>query len=355
MTTTTNNTDTNIKETELLIPIQYLESSQRLKWILQDIDESEEQAKHEILYMLKTLESYGYSRTRAIEQIENDHKHLKGFSRRTIYRVLPDEIKNKYISGAKQFNNTENVSNDTINNLQEKDEHIVNITTSYDIKDVDTTTAEETVVEPSIIVDLPSPEPELQDPKIINFVGQLPKPVLRLAEKIQLSSTKLELLAKYSRTSTILRDHHQIQKNLVEAIASLTIDKAKIVISQKIRDLETGALVRTGQDSYTLAYDKREKIPKKPDTPKHPVLYFLELMDKIDEVLYIGTGYKITRDDDVSSYEPNHIAATQKHRFAMLNEMDGRQINMLQDKIEVLRDLLNAFDYEIDEVWKNKE
>ena len=71
--------------------------------------------------------------------------------------------------------------------------------------------------------------------------------------------------------------------------------------------------------------------------------------------MYIGTGYKITRDDDVSSYEPNHIAATQKHRFAMLNEMDDRQINMLVDKIEVLRDLLNAFNYEIDEVCKNKE
>ena len=130
MTTTTTPNNNNKKELELVLPIQYLESSQRLKWILQDIDESEEQAKHEILYMLETLESYGYSRTRAIEQIENDHKHLKGFSRRTIYRALPDEIKNKYISGVKQLNNTENVSNDTFNNLQERDENIVNITTS---------------------------------------------------------------------------------------------------------------------------------------------------------------------------------------------------------------------------------
>ena len=87
------------------------------------------------------------------------------------------------------------MSNDTFNNLQERVENIVNITTSYDIKDVDTTTAEEeTADEPSIIVDLSPPQPELQDPKIINFVGQLPKPVLRLAEKIQLSSTKLDCL-----------------------------------------------------------------------------------------------------------------------------------------------------------------
>ena len=335
MTTTTNNTHTNNKEAELLIPIQYLESSQRLKWILQDIDESEEQAKHEILYMLETLESYGYSRTRAIEQIMNDHKHLKGFSRRTIYRELPEEMKRKWTSLDEK---PTNVSNDTLTNVIEE-----------------SSISEEADADEPLIIDLPPPEPELQDPKVIDFVDRLPKPVLRLAEKIQLSSTKLELLAKYSRTSTILRDHHQIQKNLVEAIAPLTIDKAKIEISQKIRDLETGALIKTGQDSYTLDYDKREKIPIKPDIPKHPMLYFLELMDKIDEVLYVGTGHKITRDDDVSSYEPNHIDATQKHRFAMLNAMDGRQINMLEDKFELLQDLITAFTHEIDEVWKNKE
>ena len=339
MTTTTTPNNNNKKELELVLPIQYLESSQRLKWILQDIDESEEQAKHEILYMLETLESYGYSRTRAIEQIENDHKHLKGFSRRTIYRELPDEMKRKWTPLDEK---PTNVSNDTLTNVMEE----FSISNESQIK-------EEAEADEPLIVNLPPPEPELQDPKVIDFVDRLPKPVLRLAEKIQLSPDKLELLAKSSSTSSILRDHHQIQKNLVEDIAPLTIDKAKHTIAQKIRDLETGALIKTGHDSYTIDYDKREKILKKVDTPKHPVLYFLELMDKIDEVLHVGTGYKITRDE--FSYEPNHITATQQHRFAMLNEMDGRQINMLQDKIEVLRDLLNAFDYEIDEVWKNKE
>ena len=361
MTATTN------KEEALPVPAEYIESSQRVEliWLeYLDIEEEkkhkEEEIKNEILYMLETLESHGYSRTKAIEKIVDDHKHLKGFSRRTIYRELPDEMKNNYISGAKQLSNTENVPNDTFNNLQEKDENIVNITTAYDLKDAETNTAEEIdeqqkeeTKEPSIVVDLPPPEPEVQDPKIIPFVGQLPKPVLRIAEKIELSPTKLELLAKYSSTS-VLRDHHQIQKRLVEDIAPLTIDQAKHTISQKIRDLETGATERI-EGSYYFDSTKREKIPNKVDRVKHPIEYFLEIMDKIDEVLYIGTGYKITRDDDITSYEPNHISATQKHRFAMLNEMDGRQINMLQDKIEVLRDLLNAFDYEIDEVWKNKK
>ena len=115
-------------------------------------------------------------------------------------------------------------------------------------------------------------------------MGQLPKPVLRLAEKIELSPTKLQLIVDYSNKS-ILKDHHQIQKDLVEVIAPLTIDQAKHTISQKIRDLEIGALVKTGQDSYTLDYDNREKIPKKVDRVKHPIEYFLEIMDKIDEAI----------------------------------------------------------------------
>ena len=173
MTTTTNNTDTNNKkELELVLPIQYLESSQRLKWILQDIDESEEQAKHEILYMLETLESYGYSRTRAIEQIENDHKHLKGFSRRTIYRELPDEMKRKWIQLDEK---PTNVSNDTFTNVMEES----SISNELQIREAE--------ADEPLIVDLPPPEPELQDPKVIDFVDQLPKPVLRFAEKIQLS------------------------------------------------------------------------------------------------------------------------------------------------------------------------
>jgi hypothetical protein len=368
MTTITN------KEQALPVPAEYIESSQRVQLIWLEYLDIEEQTKHkekeiknEIVYMLETLESHGYSRTKAIEKIVDDHKHLNGFSTRTIYRQLPDEMKlshkrelqdlaksleqeqqefqnntdNKYKDSDLSFGKSENI------NIKSEDD-----TPQDDEEGEGTFEIEEKIKEP-LVVDLPSPEPEVQDPKIIPFVGQLPKPVLRLAEKIELSPNKLELIKKYSSTS-VLKDHHKIQKNLVEDIAPLTIDQAKHTISHKIRDLETGATQRI-DGSYYFDYTKRDKIPKKIDRIKHPIQYFLDLMDKIDEVLYIGTGYKITRDDDITSYEPNHISATQKHRFAMLNAMDGRQINMLEDKIEVLRDLLNALDYEIDEVWKNKK
>ena len=335
---------------ELPVSNEYLETSLRFRHTWLEYLDREKDVKDEIINMVKILEDEGYSRTAAIQKIVDDHKNLKGFSRATIYRELPSEMKNNYVSGDKQLSNTKNVSFETFDKSQENAENVVNITTAYDLKDAETLAEIEDEEPPLLRVDLPPPEPELKDPKIKQFVDQLPKPVLRLAEKIELSPNKLELIKKYSSTS-ILKDHHQIQKNLVENIASLTIDQAKHTISQKIRDLETGATERI-DGSYYFDSTKQEKIPKKTDRVKHPIEYFLELMDKIDELLYVGTGHKITRNDDVSSYEPNHIAATQKHRFAMLNAIDGRQINMLEDKIEVLRDLLDAFDHEIDEVGK---
>jgi hypothetical protein len=43
--------------------------------------------------MIKILQAEGFSRTRAVEKIVEDHKDLRGFSRRTIYNELPDEMK----------------------------------------------------------------------------------------------------------------------------------------------------------------------------------------------------------------------------------------------------------------------
>ena len=46
--------------------------------------------------MIELLESNGYTRTQAIDKIASDHKNLRQFSRATIYRKLPDDMKRKY-------------------------------------------------------------------------------------------------------------------------------------------------------------------------------------------------------------------------------------------------------------------
>ena len=345
---------------ELQGPTEYREASLNFRMIWLEYLDREKEAKDEIIFMFKILVDEGYSRTEAIQKIKDDHSDLKGFSKATIYRKLPDEMKQEYglreLKSLNQQSEEQKVHDVPNKPLDVSFETYENINTTSDYEtpedpEESPVGTEEGTKEP-LIIDLPSPEPEIQDPKIKNFVGQLPKPVLRLAEKIELSPTKLELLAKHSSR---FKDHPKVLEILVKEIAPLSIKDANHAIAQKIRNLETGALVKTGKDSYTIDYDKREKIPKKVDRVKHPIEYYLELLDKIDEIMYLGTGYKITREDEISSYEPNHVDATQKHRFAILNDMDERQISLLEDRIEVLRDLLNAFNHEINEVFKNKK
>ena len=72
-----------------------------------------EKAGFEIVNMVRILESNGYNRTKAIEKIILDHSHLKGFSRMTIYRKLPDNMKRKYDDSTNMLPNNSDVSNDT--------------------------------------------------------------------------------------------------------------------------------------------------------------------------------------------------------------------------------------------------
>ena len=105
---------------DLPVPAEYEQSSQRFSVIWNDYVDREEKAKSEIINMVKILESNGYSRTGAIEKIKEDHKHLKGFSRMTIYRQLPDDMKRKYESSdIIMLPDNSDVSNDTFEHLQE--------------------------------------------------------------------------------------------------------------------------------------------------------------------------------------------------------------------------------------------
>jgi len=104
----------------LPVPAEYQQSSQRFSIIWNDYVDREEKAKSEIINMVKILESNGYSRTGAIEKIKEDHRHLKGFSRMTIYRQLPDDMKRKYeSSNIIMLPDNSNVSNDTFEHMEE--------------------------------------------------------------------------------------------------------------------------------------------------------------------------------------------------------------------------------------------
>jgi|SRR5215204_3603681 len=139
---------------------EYLLVSLELKDVWSEYINREEEIKNIIVTMIKILEDEGYSRTKAIQKIVEDHKDLKGFSRRTIYRELPDEMKRKWTPLDEI---PPNVSNDTLTNVTEQSStstNTVNITTAYDLKDAETLAETEGEESPLLTVDLPPPEPE---------------------------------------------------------------------------------------------------------------------------------------------------------------------------------------------------
>jgi hypothetical protein len=78
------------------VPTEYHQSSQRFCSMWKELVDKGQEAGDEIVNMVRILQSNGYSRTKAIEKIVLDHSHLNGFSRMTIYRKLPDNMKHEY-------------------------------------------------------------------------------------------------------------------------------------------------------------------------------------------------------------------------------------------------------------------
>lgn len=156
MNTTGNNNES------LAITQDYEQSSKYFRSYWTDIQDTTELAKKEMMNMVTALEKAGFTRTQAIQKIVDDHKDLKGFSRRTIYRELPDNQKRKY-----DFTNVKsNVPNDTFENEdddaeeqeQQEQQKSSSLTTAYDEMKKTTETEEQT------IDDLDKYEQELQEP-----------------------------------------------------------------------------------------------------------------------------------------------------------------------------------------------
>jgi type IV secretory pathway VirB4 component len=184
--------------------------------------------------------------------------------------------------------------------------------------------------------------------KYLQIVIKLEPDVLKKAEAKGLNINKKNMLVNKE-----LNEQPNIQKSLIDEIAYKPEKEARVIVAQKIRDIETGALVKTGKDSYTIDFDKREKVDKKIEREKYPIEYYFEFLDKIQEILHLATGHELTEDE--TDYEPNHIADTQRHRFAILNELNENQIYRLLDDLKMLDDLLGSFIHEIDETLNNNK
>lgn len=84
-----NNNDT----ANTIVSTRYQEASIKFRDAWLEYVGREAVVKYEIINMVTILEQEGFSRTQAIQRIIDDHKDLKGFSRASVYRELPDEMK----------------------------------------------------------------------------------------------------------------------------------------------------------------------------------------------------------------------------------------------------------------------
>lgn len=282
-------------------PAEYLKESKELDVIWNDFINRGEDARSKIVRMVEILESNGYTRTQAVEKVESDHKYLKGFSRSTIYRALPDDKKRKYESSNDiiMLPDNSDVSNDTFEDLE------TSITENNNNN---------------------------HKSKI-----QLSKPVLNFAKKMELSPNKLKLIDKHHNR---LKDHPKLEKKLVKEIAPLTMEEAKIKVNQEIMDLETGATVKDG-DSYVIDYSKREKIDTKIQRDKSAPEYYLELVETLTTLLYQSTGYRLNQ--FTTTYEPKHVENTEKHRIEILKGLTSNELKKLENDLDILDEVTQSW------------
>jgi len=94
---------------------RYQEASIKFRDAWLEYVDREALVKYEIINMVTILEQDGFTRTQAIKRIINDHKDLRGFSRATIYRELPDDMKND--NACRDFKKIENDADPTYKRL----------------------------------------------------------------------------------------------------------------------------------------------------------------------------------------------------------------------------------------------
>jgi hypothetical protein len=164
---------------EEIIPAKYQEASIRFREVWLDYVDKEEQAKYEIVNMIKILEAEGFTRTRAIEKIVEDHNDLKGFSKRTIYREIPEEMKNKQL-GRPNMSNDILVQPNNNNNYEQliEQETTKTLPTAYEVKDAESTIGE-------AVDDVYGIEDEVEEEPNENNVIYDPSYVKGLEERIQ--------------------------------------------------------------------------------------------------------------------------------------------------------------------------
>jgi len=83
-----------------------------------------------------------------------------------------------------------------------------------------------------------------------------------------------------------------------------------------------------------------------------PADFYIELRDKISEIIFLGTGIKPAENE--SYYEPNQVDDTERYRDDILKDLTKRELEILEHDFDILDDLMFSFLEKIHEALKNK-
>ena len=162
----------------------------------------------------------------------------------------------------------------------------------------------------------------------------IPKDIQKLIKKTHLSLQKRIML-----TNSRLRKHPELLKVLVKEIVGLPEKTARIKVRQTIRDLETKAIVKEGK-AYVFNFGKREKVDERILKEKTAVQTFMELSERIHEIMHLLTGHRLSQKDQ--KYEPIHIDTTEKHRSEITRELTPNEVIILEDDLDVLGEAISS-------------
>src|SRR5688572_22326594 len=161
--------------------------------------------------------------------------------------------------------------------------------------------------------------------EVINYLSE---EVLDIVQEKKLSIDKTRLL-----THTKLREHPIIQKQLVDEIQEHKMGSARIIVNDKIKDLETGALAKDDDGSYFYRDTVREQ--NKPEVEKHPLQLYLDLMEDTNSILRSLTGHALTRGE--YKYTDKTVTYSKDFRKKIVDDLRKRDAINLTENLELVK------------------
>ena len=327
MTTAINNHETFIK-TDKNKEKRYRDTIDKFQSLVKQGFRSFDEAGKELNIMFTILqeENPDWSVKRIAKQIWIDNEGLPGISLQTIYNHLNDT--NKALIDTR-FQNRKKVIEESGQSLD-----LILIEESSIYKEIE---------------DSESQGKELTDEDKEDVASNtLRKDVYDYANERKLSADKKLML-----TNSRLQKHPKLQESLINQLVTKTNKEAKVKVAQTIRDLETGALEKSGR-SYIVRDSLREKIDLKGKVVKHPGMAYLDIIKSVHKLCEELTGHKLERSE--FHYTEDHFKYTKEYRQEIIrNNNDKRSlialINQLvliadyaDDFIEMINEMLNDID-----------